>query len=339
MRCLLCGEESRLRSAALPGYQQGRTYQIHECTVCEASFAVPHASDRKVYEHIYRNIEKVPGYNRYHGYCLRIGQEPSPLDYLSHQEESYWAVIERLRAMRRRRDVLKVLEVGCGLGYFTYALIREGYDAIGLDVATQAVQAAIARYGNHYVCSDLQEYGKDARETFDVLILNQMIEHVPDVHGLFRSAMQLTRSGGEIIVTTPSKSYAPGEIWQTELPPVHLWWFSEKSLARIGDMHGMAVEFVDFAPFYATYYRRYATNKGTVEQESILNSNGNVAKESSNNGLLQHLKKKLSGSDSILGLYRSVRDGFSGRGRYTASRGPDCCAIFKKRNDIATMSQ
>ena len=104
-----------------------------------------------------------------------------------------------------------------------------------------------------------------------------------------------------------------------------------------------ATEF-QFAPnkFDATVGQKLTfkvTNKGTVEQESILNSNGNVAKESSNNGLLQHLKKKLSGSDSILGLYRSVRDGFSGRGRYTASRGPDCCAIFKKRNDIATMSQ
>ena len=38
-------------------------------------------------------------------------------------------------------DANKVLDVGCGLGYLTYALNEAGYQATGIDVSSQAIAA------------------------------------------------------------------------------------------------------------------------------------------------------------------------------------------------------
>ncbi|MGC1442129.1 MAG: hypothetical protein WA888_16095, partial [Burkholderiaceae bacterium] len=57
---------------------------------------------------------------------------------------------------------------------------------------------------------------------------------------------------GVILITTPNKSYyPPSSIWQTESPPVHLWWFSETSLRIIAKKVGMRARLWDFSPYYS----------------------------------------------------------------------------------------
>jgi hypothetical protein len=53
-----------------------------------------------------------------------------------------------------------------------------------------------------------------------------------------------------LILTTPNRTlYGPSVIWETEAPPGHFWWFSERSLELLGRAAGAETSFVDFGPY------------------------------------------------------------------------------------------
>ena len=144
-----------------------------------------------------------------------------------------------------------ILEIGCGLGYLTYSLNREGYKAKGLDISQEAVNKAIQNYGNYYTCANLFEYAINHEKEYDILILTEVIEHLNDINSFMKSLKKLLRYEGKIILTTPNKSYYPTTVlWASDLPPVHCWWLSEESIKLIALKLNMAVSFLDFENYY-----------------------------------------------------------------------------------------
>jgi hypothetical protein len=65
----------------------------------------------------------------------------------------------------------------------------------------------------------------------------------------------MLKEKGSIIVTTPNKSVTEqGNPWSTELPPVHLWWFSEQSMKAIANNIAAEVAFVDFTSYNRKHF-------------------------------------------------------------------------------------
>jgi hypothetical protein len=63
--------------------------------------------------------------------------------------------------------------------------------------------------------------------------------------------MRCVKPGGKIIITTPNKSsYGRGVAWNTEMPPVHTAWFSERSMRFINNKRNASLRFVNFREFY-----------------------------------------------------------------------------------------
>src|SRR5258708_38775694 len=157
MKCPLCDSLEKCISNQCPGYRQGSSFSIYECSSCETSFVYPATVDEAIYGSIYQNIEDIHGYSRYAQYSRDVASTSAPLDYLADQEESYWAVTKRLRNIRRGGRNVKILEVGCGMGYFTYALSQDGVDITGLDIAKDAIISARNSFGDLFVCEELRE--------------------------------------------------------------------------------------------------------------------------------------------------------------------------------------
>jgi 2-polyprenyl-3-methyl-5-hydroxy-6-metoxy-1,4-benzoquinol methylase len=318
--CPLCGSESSFTHSTCPGYQEGQSYDICECPACDTSFSLPLKVDEQIYELIYNNIESVPGYSRYLTYARQILKESAPLDYLMRQEESYWAVGNYLRVNRSQVQGTRILEVGCGMGYFTYALFRDGFDVRGVDISQQAVQKASKQYGDLFECTDLKEYVKKNEKRFDVAIVNQLIEHIPDIRSFIRNILDVLTPHGEIIITTPNKSAYPDDLWETELPPVHLWWLSEKSLEIIAREHGLSLTFADFTEFYKYNY----CQKTSLSKCPVFDDQGNFvfpvnAWKTRSKNLLKSLL-----TEKGYGLLR-------GNKRIFGRKGPVIAAILKKR--------
>ena len=73
--------------------------------------------------------------------------------------------------------------------------------------------------------------------TFDVITMWHVLEHVSDLQGQIRELERILRPGGLLIIAVPNyKSYDAkfySEYWAGYDVPRHLWHFSKKSIERI----------------------------------------------------------------------------------------------------------
>jgi SAM-dependent methyltransferase len=148
------------------------------------------------------------------------------------------------------------LEVGSGMGYLTYSLIKEGYNVRGIDISKVAVDNACQKFGNYYIQGDIFKYSIESPASADVIILTEVIEHVEDPILFLDALLNILSPGGSIILSTPNKSpYPQNVIWASDSPPVHYWWFSERSLVYIANRLDLNISFIDFLDFYKKYYQ------------------------------------------------------------------------------------
>jgi 2-polyprenyl-3-methyl-5-hydroxy-6-metoxy-1,4-benzoquinol methylase len=250
--CPLCGARAVRVFAGHPGYREPMRYDIYGCEACDTRFADPLATDDGIYDLVYRNIEHVRGYARYARYARTVRHRADPLAYLAEEEDSYWAIADFLTTLPT--DAGPMLEVGSGLGYLTYAISRRGYDVRGLDISHVAVADARRRFGDLYECGDLRAIAQERPGHYAAVVMTEVIEHVPEVIPLIESALSIVRPGGAVVLTTPNKSAsAPHVLWDTDAPPVHLWWFSETSMRTLARRLGATVRFTDFTLFNRTH--------------------------------------------------------------------------------------
>ena len=251
--CLLCGCTSELNYAAYPGYQIPSVYEIYYCDNCNTSFSIPREESNSIYELIYKNGKRVRWYERYWSYANSVKNKNRPLDFLAESEDIYWGVKESLNQIILETKVSpKILEIGCGLGYMTYSLNKQGFNTLGLDISIEAVNQAIKNYGNYFICANLSEYAIIHQNEYDLILFTEVIEHLNEITSFMESIKKLLTNGGHIILTTPNKSFYPNRIiWATDLPPVHCWWFSEESIKFIAQSLDMDVKFLDFQNYYS----------------------------------------------------------------------------------------
>ena len=264
----------------------GGVFKIYECQRCDTSFSLPMIDASNIYENIYKNSERIPGYNRYDFYHKKVKKVKKPLEYLAKSEEAYWAVRE---ALSINEISGKILEVGSGLGYLTYSLRKEGFDAIGLDISKNAVFHAINSFGNHYLCEDVNKYADDNEGEYDAIILTEVIEHLNDPITFLKSLTKMLRIGGIIILTTPNKTFFSNSdnfSWITDLPPVHYFWFSEKSMKHISNIISADISFIDFTKYYSEKEKFIFEGDLIPNPESFLDKNGLVKRKYDINPIL-----------------------------------------------------
>jgi 2-polyprenyl-3-methyl-5-hydroxy-6-metoxy-1,4-benzoquinol methylase len=98
-----------------------------------------------------------------------------------------------------------VLEVGCGSGYYTRALTELGARVTATDLAPAYVEQA------RRLASEAKFRVEDAQrlsfpdESFDLVLLTEVIEHVPDADAAVREAARVLRPEGVLAVSTPSR--------------------------------------------------------------------------------------------------------------------------------------
>jgi 2-polyprenyl-6-hydroxyphenyl methylase/3-demethylubiquinone-9 3-methyltransferase len=120
----------------------------------------------------------------------------------------------------------RVLDVGCGEGVFTAALVRAGREAVGIDVAEAPLRRARARWqegaGEDAIGMDgadeegVAEAGLDLRlvpvegewplqdASFDAVWAGEVIEHVADTAAWLSEVRRVLRSGGVLVLSTPA---------------------------------------------------------------------------------------------------------------------------------------
>jgi SAM-dependent methyltransferase len=78
----------------------------------------------------------------------------------------------------RHLDMKRVLDVGCGPG--TNATRFAGADYVGVDINERYLAIARAKYPGQFIQADLQVADVSSLGTFDTILVNSFLHHLPD---------------------------------------------------------------------------------------------------------------------------------------------------------------
>lgn len=130
----------------------------------------------------------------------------------------------------------KILEIGCGQGFYTYILSKSKKNkVVGIDLSKEDIKVAKKRYPrvNFKVMSaeDLNFKSED----FDIVYAIEVLEHVDDIEKTLDEIARVLKSGGKFIASIP---FYRSEKWLVKLRPTyfkeihHIRVFKEKELEK-----------------------------------------------------------------------------------------------------------
>lgn len=140
------------------------------------------------------------------------------------------------------------VDIGCGEGELCGELARAGWKSVaGIDVSTPRVVRARGRHPH------LQFFDRPITETpihpgtVDLLVMDNVIEHLPDPLVMVRELTGYLASEGRIVLITPNMESGHarllGKRWTPELAPhAHIFLFTPASLRRLAQNAGLDVE-------------------------------------------------------------------------------------------------
>jgi SAM-dependent methyltransferase len=100
-----------------------------------------------------------------------------------------------------RRKAGALLDIGCGRGDQAAGFARLGWRVAGLDPSDEAVEAARAQ-GVEAIVGELDDAPWDPG-SFDGVLFNHSLEHMPDPVEALHRAAQLVRPGGLVLISVP----------------------------------------------------------------------------------------------------------------------------------------
>lgn len=131
----------------------------------------------------------------------------------------------------------RLLDVGCGAGYFLDAARAAGWDVAGVELSDAAATAARSELGLDVFTGALAEAGFPPGN-FDLITMFEVLEHMRDPGAALSEAQRLLRPGGLLAVEVPNDMDAyrtalarADQRWWV-IPPVHLYYFNASSLSR-----------------------------------------------------------------------------------------------------------
>jgi SAM-dependent methyltransferase len=147
-----------------------------------------------------------------------------------HEQPGYWADVTRHFASES-----ELLDIGCGTGWLAAHFPRY----TGIDGSANAVEIANG-LGRNVIEGDVDRPLPFAEESFDAIVMKDLLEHVADPTALVREARRVIRPGGIVFASSPD---AQRWVWDDY---THRRPFTRKSFRLLFADQGFAVEQVGY---------------------------------------------------------------------------------------------
>jgi len=147
----------------------------------------------------------------------------------------------------------RVLEIGCSAGGFSEQLVRNGAEVWGIEPNTAAAEVARAKLTKVFNSTFDQAADELPTDYFDLVVCNDVIEHMPD-HDLFLQRIKSTMTDkGVIVGSLPNIRHITALVkllalrdfpYRDEgiLDRTHLRFFTRKSIERTLRDNGYEIE-------------------------------------------------------------------------------------------------
>ncbi|MDH7452390.1 methyltransferase domain-containing protein [Luteimonas composti] len=125
---------------------------------------------------------------------------------------NYWRAVELDVVARHGLPPGRTLDLGCGDGKLTRVLAwavgnTQGRSWIGVDPdpAETALASNIELYDDVHTCGGDQI--PEESGSFDVVLSNSVLEHIPDIEPVIAEVARVLRRGGRFVFTVPSSNF------------------------------------------------------------------------------------------------------------------------------------
>lgn len=138
---------------------------------------------------------------------------------------------------------IRILDVGCGTGMFLYYLKRYGYkNYYGIDISEENIKFVLENVTNKCECKDIFEFLRDKENCFDVLVMNEVLEHIPKEETLTftESAYKSLKADGQLFVMVPNMEN-PITVYTRWHDFTHSTGFTNNSLKMVLRLSGFKV--------------------------------------------------------------------------------------------------
>lgn len=218
-RCRVCQSRNVVRAGRVE-YLAGFPCDIVDCRECGCRTSV---NDQPVHA----SLHAVPAISYYASYRDLLSQcrqlfaagDRAAMEALLRRNRKYAFVLDRLSLLATDA---RILEWGCSRGYLAAASLLAGRSVLGVDVATDAVNAAREAFGDHFVLDDSPRIEGDG--PYDAIYHVGLIGCVTDPLGLTRRLVTLLKPNGVLFFNAPNREamHLRGQLWLDSAPPPEL---------------------------------------------------------------------------------------------------------------------
>lgn len=249
--CLICQSALTTHFLDARDYASGEMFTLQRCDDCGFVFTWPQPDDLNKY---------YPAYYRRYGSLLFTF-----FRFLYGRRTASWA--------RAYGHAGRALEVGCGNGWMLDSLRQRGWQVIGTERTPASAQFARTQLKLTVVVGGLNALREGE---FDLIILQQVLEHLPDPVGTLSHCAKLLKPSGHLVVGVPNMASwqfrFSRQHWQHLDVPRHLGHFTPHSIRKALEHVGLHVERIDFvSPEHDPYgWLQSALNKFGFPQNLLL---------------------------------------------------------------------
>lgn len=148
----------------------------------------------------------------------------------------------------------KILDVGSGEGFALKFFDELGWDCVGLDFSNFGIKANNPKQQDLLIVGDIFDNIEKiiaSSKMFDLIWLDNVLEHVIDPLDLLKKLYKIINNGGILVVDVPNdfsvlhrhllkEKYIHKEFWVS--PPDHLSYFSKDGLTNIAQEAGFHIK-------------------------------------------------------------------------------------------------
>ena len=161
------------------------------------------------------------------------------IDYFLSERSIYWLKY----LLKFRLPSAKVLEIGCGLGQYSYLLMQSGYSVTATELSENVCNYIRENLFIDIKCGDLSVING----IFDIIIANDVVEHILDIETFLKQINEVFDDNGLLVLQLPcyNPNYSYDEVVLKEMkfinlltPDQHIYLYSKESIENLLKKHG-----------------------------------------------------------------------------------------------------
>ncbi len=239
----------------------GESFEIWQCNDCSLRFTqnIPEA-------------EEIGKYYQSENYISHTATNKGIINWLYLRVRQI-TLLGKRKLIERFTGIKKgdLLDIGAGTGAFVHYMSTAGWRVEGLEPDDGAIKRAAATYGIRLKPSS--ELFNINENSFDVITLWHVLEHVHGLHGYIQQIKKLCRTSGKIFIAVPNytsfDAHYYDQSWAAYDVPRHLYHFSPQAMEKLLTLHGCSIQRIE-PMWFDSYYVSMLSEKYKTGSSNII---------------------------------------------------------------------